>query len=302
MTATVLGLLGVAIGLALRALVSAVVVGEIKGLWKDHLSGLARKAAKELPGEIADDTLAEWLEELATLEDRPLRAWHFVRGLSTAAVSIAAKERSTKATRRHRLSGFLKPRASVARFLLAAGGVTYAARLSPSIVPLLFLGSAVLYATRVVVHTRLGYWAASSTVASSHGRRLRGLMIVETALATGWVGGALVLLAFPDPLVELFVALPLLVLVALLAGQTVSEANELGMPRGTDVIHHCRVIQVMQLSALRVDSEPVRFLARALEARTPVRQVSPLIRALLLALTLMTVVAGLSLLVTSILK
>jgi lipopolysaccharide/colanic/teichoic acid biosynthesis glycosyltransferase len=75
----------------LRTLATSLVAGEVSGVLAAYLSRRVHKAAAALPPELADDQEAEWLEELAVLKERPLRAVLFTRGLADAARAIAPK-------------------------------------------------------------------------------------------------------------------------------------------------------------------------------------------------------------------
>ena len=81
--AGVLLLFVVAVG---RAVVVSIIVGELKGALQDRLAGRIRRAAAELPPELAAEFEDEWLAELEAAKDRPLTAIRYVRGVSSSAV------------------------------------------------------------------------------------------------------------------------------------------------------------------------------------------------------------------------
>jgi hypothetical protein len=70
--------------------------GELNGACEDWLTRQVRAAAAELPREVAEDQEEEWIEELATIGDRPRLAVGYVRGLSKAARTITAETERLK--------------------------------------------------------------------------------------------------------------------------------------------------------------------------------------------------------------
>jgi hypothetical protein len=74
----------------LRAVFISLLAGEVKGAYVAYFQARVRKAAAKLEPKLAAEQEEEWLEELAILTDRPMRAWLFTRGLSQAARAIAA--------------------------------------------------------------------------------------------------------------------------------------------------------------------------------------------------------------------
>ncbi len=89
MTSVVIATAVLFLGGLLRTVVTSLLAGEISSTLAAYLRRRVHKAAATLPAELADDQEAEWLDELAVLNDRPLRAVLFTRGLSKAARTMA---------------------------------------------------------------------------------------------------------------------------------------------------------------------------------------------------------------------
>ena len=87
----------IALGL-LRAILVSLMAGETKGAFAAYLRARVHKAASKLDPDLAIEQEQEWLEELAMLGDRPIRALLFARGLRLAARAIAADTRRQPTT------------------------------------------------------------------------------------------------------------------------------------------------------------------------------------------------------------
>jgi hypothetical protein len=92
-TGILVGLAGLGVAV-LRAVGTSLLAGEVKAMFTAYLEHRVRKAARHLPVGLAADQEDEWLAEIAALDDRPLRAFLFVRGLRRAASSISNAHRS----------------------------------------------------------------------------------------------------------------------------------------------------------------------------------------------------------------
>ena len=84
-----------------RAILAGLLGAELKGMLNERLKRHVRRIAVTLPPEQSADLEAEWLAELATLQDRPLRAVAFARGLAVAARGLSELARDTRTRVRH---------------------------------------------------------------------------------------------------------------------------------------------------------------------------------------------------------
>jgi len=78
--------------LLLKSIVVSLITAEALGGFDDLLKRRVHRAAALLPPDSGDELEDEWLEELAALGARRLRALLFTRGLARAAVAIAVSQ------------------------------------------------------------------------------------------------------------------------------------------------------------------------------------------------------------------
>jgi lipopolysaccharide/colanic/teichoic acid biosynthesis glycosyltransferase len=87
---TVLILAAVAVVVwVLKEILGSLVSQQVKGSIPEYTTCKAIAAARILPQNLADEYLEDWLAELDALEDRPLTALRYARGLANAARLIA---------------------------------------------------------------------------------------------------------------------------------------------------------------------------------------------------------------------
>ncbi|MDQ3935869.1 MAG: hypothetical protein M3340_14695 [Actinomycetota bacterium] len=253
----VLVCLGAILGMAARALFSALFVDAVKAAFTDRMRAMVRRAAAKLPGETAADLEDEWLEELDAFKDRPLRAFRFARGVGSAAEEIAAAARPPHRASEDagaRGSGRSSARArlrSYRRLALVGSGAAVLAVpqvMGGPAVPALLMVFALAYVTRLVLHFSLGYWSPATPA----GRRLSVVTALEAVVAVLWVACAIGALLWPDPVFLGLVSITLLGAVPALALVTARLAQQRALPGAAELM----VYRVRRMLARRDQTGP----------------------------------------------
>ncbi|HEX8083366.1 MAG TPA: hypothetical protein VF529_03690 [Solirubrobacteraceae bacterium] len=297
MTAALLGLAGALVGLCVRALISAVFVGEMKALWTDYMKRRVRDAADDLPDEIAGDIASEWLEEVATLEDRPIRAFRFTSGLSTAASTIAggsqdrAEHRSLN--RRRTRESLIRGRSAIQVATAAVLVVLPLQFSNASTIAVLFTTTAIVYAARAVAHVRLGYLEHRPT----DSRSIALLTVIEGAIATGWIASGIVMILVPSPAPQAAAAVLIFMAILPIAALKVRAVERTGLPRGNHRVASAPVVQRARVFLPKfAGAFPIlRWVFEVLEHRDRPGHVSPLVVTVLLWVVVIAVVAAVEL-------
>jgi hypothetical protein len=105
MSAFVFTVLGGVLLFAVRAVASAVLVGEARAWYRDWLVRKMERAVLRLPRSERDEYRTTWLEELETaLGISPWRAYRYVRGLAGAAAGISAHVHARRVSRANQVT------------------------------------------------------------------------------------------------------------------------------------------------------------------------------------------------------